>query len=229
MVGFSFTLAGCIPISYRLHTEASSAGAGARSVTITVNDGTNLLQAARVRLAQGAESYVVSTSASGVAAFSLDDATWTVTISKAGYTFTPTTLVVNGTETQTYSMTKVTTTASDPGYVTGYLYCYDEKGEVVPGVSVELALYTAASTDAGHGYDTTTRSEDSDATGLVQFTNLVPGASYMLRLGKQKTWNTTTDGFYRSFGSTAQNWTKVTVAAAATDPYELPTVWGGEA
>ena len=199
-------------ISFGFRVTAASTGTGARSVTITVNDGTTGLENAKVRVTQGAESHTSSTNASGVVTFSLDDATWTVAITKAGYTFTPTTLVVNetlvvnGTETQTYSMTAVVTPSSAPGQVTGYLYCYDENGAVESGVTVYLQM-TAVADATGVAYDRTSRSGTSSATGLVTFTGLFTGGTYSV---------------WRDKGRAES----VTIPAAAVDPYELPSVMG---
>jgi len=186
-----------------------SLGTGARTVTITVNDGTDPLENAKVRVTNGAETYSGTTSALGIVAFALDDATWTVAITKPLYTFTTTTLVVSDDTAQTYSMTAVSVSASDPGLVTGTLYCYDESGEVAADIEVSLR-FDSISSDTGYAYDTAWRTETSDANGLVQFTNLIKGASYIGRrgIGEEKT---------------------LTIASDATSPVELDTVWGIDA
>lgn len=86
-------------------------GTGARTVTITVNDGSDALENATVRMTNALVNRLGRTNASGVVVFGLDDATWTVVVTKDNYEFTPTTLVVNGNETQTYSMTAVASTS----------------------------------------------------------------------------------------------------------------------
>jgi len=76
--------------------RATDTGTGARTVTITVNDGTTVLENARVRVTQGAESYAASTNASGVVTFYLDAGTYYVWSQKSGWTFTnPDTEVVS--------------------------------------------------------------------------------------------------------------------------------------
>ncbi len=96
------------------------AGTGARTVTVTVDDGDvpTPLESAYVRFTQtgGAGTYVQRTDASGNVTFSLDDGTYTVSISLIGYTYTPSSQVVDEDETPTYSMTAQTITA--PGAVT---------------------------------------------------------------------------------------------------------------
>jgi hypothetical protein len=185
---------------------AGDLGTGARTVTITVTDGTDPLENAQVRMTSGAESYIGSTNVSGVVVFGLDDATWAVVVTKPGYTMTPTTLVVSTNTTHTYAMTAVTIPASDPTFVTGYLYCYDVDGLVKEGVVVQLKMVSF--TGSGIGYDAAIRSETSDAAGLVTFTNMVPGAVYQMRRG------------------TETGWVDVTVSATATDPYSLDNLFG---
>lgn len=79
-------------------------GTGARTVTITVNDGDDAINSALVRLTSGVDTYTGSTNGAGVVTFNVDDATYTVSITRGGYTFAGASLVVNGDETQTYSM-----------------------------------------------------------------------------------------------------------------------------
>lgn len=188
-----------------LHGE--SAGTGARTVTITVNDGTDPLESVKVRLTKGAESYVATSNVSGVATLHVDDGSWAVVPTLSGYTHAGATLVVDGDEAVTYSMTQITFPASNPGMVTGYLYCYDENGVVESAVTVEIRCYEVD----GNGlcFDTAIRSGTSDAAGLVTFSNLVPGGSYQIRRG------------------TIGRWTRITIPADATDPYALEDI-GGE-
>ena len=104
----------------------AATGTGAKVVVITIDDGTNPLEAARIRLTQGVETYVGSANANGQVTFNVNDATWTIAITKAGYTYAGTTLtVVDGDKTPTYSMTAVSFSASAPGQSTGWVYCYD--------------------------------------------------------------------------------------------------------
>jgi hypothetical protein len=159
---------------------SSGTGGGARTVTITVNDGTNPLQNAKVRVTQGAESYLGTTNASGVVTFNLDDATWTVAITKPGYTYAGTTLVVDGNESATYSMTAVTITPSSGSLVTGYWVCYSELGVVESGVSITMQA-TKVPADTGFALDSAIRTSTSGSDGVAQFTNLIPGATYRVK------------------------------------------------
>lgn len=160
--------------------SGSTTGSGARTVTITVNDGAAALQNARVRLTEGANTYTGLTNASGVVVFNVDDATYTVAVTKAGYSFAGTTLVVDGTEAVTYSMSVVTITPSNPTLVTGYYTCYSELGVVESGVTIELQVHKVPS-ETGLALDSAIRTAISDANGLAQFTNLVPGTTYQVR------------------------------------------------
>jgi hypothetical protein len=98
-------------------TGGSGSGTGARTVTITVNDGTTVLENAIVRMTEGANSFTALTNSSGVAVFNLDDATYTVAVTKPGYSYSGTSLVVNGTETATYSMTAISISNPTSGRV----------------------------------------------------------------------------------------------------------------
>lgn len=157
---------------------SSGTGSGARTVTITVNDGTNVLQNARVRLTNGAETYTGLTNASGMVVFNVDDADWVVSITKAGYSYSGATLTVNGTETATYSMTLISLTASDVDKVTGYWTVLDAEGNEASGVVVTVKARQASRGSAGALHNAATRTATSAANGLVQFTNMIPGWRY---------------------------------------------------
>lgn len=167
--------------------QANGGGSGARSVSITINDGTSVLTSARVRVSQGSESYVVSTNGSGVAAFNLDDATWTVIVTKPGYTLAAQTLVVDGTETVTYSMTEVSISPPEyPQLATGFGYCYDQGGEPEEDVSIEFELRLGTGDD-GYVRDIKKFTATSDANGLAQAT-FVRGCVYRGRRGVRGDW-----------------------------------------
>lgn len=183
-------------------------GTGARTVALTVNDGSAAIESAHVRLTKGAESYVLDTDASGHVTFSLDDGTWSVAITIPGYTFTPTTLVIAANVTHTYSMTQITITPSDPGQVTGFIYCYDEVGAVEEGVEIHLHQQRPIS-GTGIAYDDAVRTGISDADGLVEFVGMFKGGRY---------------SYYR--GTSDDRHVEITVPTTATDPYELKSIAG---
>jgi hypothetical protein len=158
----------------------AAGGSGARTIVITVDDGSDPLESAKVRMTKGAETYLVSTSALGVATFYLDDGTWTVVITLSGYTFDSTTLVVDGNETQTYSMIAGgLVTPSNPDFTTGFGYVYDEDGVLAVGVTISAKLTGWDSgLSSGYAFDGATRTATSDANGLYEFTNMFQGANY---------------------------------------------------
>jgi len=189
-------------------TATSTLGTGARTVMLTVTDGTDPLEGARVRMTNGAESYVGDTDADGKITFNLDDLTWNVAVTKAMYSFTPTTIVVSADTVHTYTMTATSITASDPGFVTGYYYCYDETGGIEPSVTVQTRIKTYS----GHGeaLDATVRTIISDANGLAEITNMLPGATYQIRRGDDS------------------DWADVTIPSTATSPYALLNILGAD-
>lgn len=82
----------------------SVGGIGARTITVTVDDGTDPVEGATVRLSKGAESYTQRTDVTGQCTFNVDDGTWAVSITRPGYQFAGATLIVDGNESETYSM-----------------------------------------------------------------------------------------------------------------------------
>ena len=190
-------------------TSAGGAGSGARVVTITVNDGTTTLQNATVRMAEGVNSFVTVTNSSGIAVFNLDDATYTVSISKSGYSFSGTTLTVNGVETQTYSMTQIAITPGTGNLTTGYLTALNESGSPEADVIIYVEMVKIPSNVTGYAFDSKIRSVVSAANGLVTIEGLIKGATYRI---------------YR--GDRSDNKYVIPVAAGST--YELPSIIGRE-
>ena len=87
-------------------TTGSETGSGARTITVTVDDGTDTLENAKVTFTEGANVFTGTTDSSGqIDSFNLDDATYVVAITKAGYTYAGSNYVVSGDATPTFSMT----------------------------------------------------------------------------------------------------------------------------
>lgn len=189
-------------------------GTGARTVTITVDDGTDPLQNAIVRMTEGVNTFTATTDADGECVFNLDDATYTVAVSKAGYSFAGTTLVVNGTETATYSMTAIVVTPGSGDATTGYLTCLNQSGIAESGAIVYCQTAEPPTSGTGFAYDSAIRSETSDVDGLVEFTGLIKGASYYIWRGGTK----------RPASLEA-----ITISAGAGSTYALPSLVGIEA
>jgi hypothetical protein len=124
-------------------------GTGARTITVTVDDGTDPLENAMVRMTEGVNTYTALSDVTGVATFNLDDATYVVAITKSGYSYAGTTLLVNGTEAETYSMTQVTPTIpDDPALCTVTIPVVNQYGAALVGEVVEIRFnqFTVAAT-----------------------------------------------------------------------------------
>ncbi len=167
---------------------SGAAGVGARTVTITVlDDVSNPIPGASVRMSKGAESYIGTTGGAGTVVFNVNDGTWIVAVTKSGYQFNGATLVVDGTENPVYTMEPLLLIESLPGLTTGYLTTYSQLG--VPEAAVEITATVERVTDpdvfdlVGISLDKTPRTEVSDAAGLIQFTNLFKGVTYTFKRG----------------------------------------------
>ena len=172
--------------------ELDSGGAGARTVTITVNDGATALQNALVRLTEGVNSYTALTNASGVAVFNVDDATWTVSITKVGYTYAGTTLIVDGTEAATYSMmANVVSPPSNPLLSALEVLCVDENGDPEADVDVDIRIITVPSGDVNVSYKGSKQTATSGVDGIARF-EAVRGAVYEYKRGLANVWERVT-------------------------------------
>lgn len=163
----------------------ASAGVGARTCVITVDDGTDPLESARVRVTKGAESWLQTTGVSGQATFNLDDGSWTVAITLAGYMFSGDILVVDGNETETYSMTAAGFTPSvEPDSVT-VRWRVKGKDRATVGAG-EATVYVAVQDGPGTAGEIWSGHEDSDTTdanGYVEFTNVPIPCTLLVRAG----------------------------------------------
>ena len=173
-------------LSDQIDTIEGGTGSGARTVAVTVDDGTDALENAIVRFTEGGNTYVGTTDASGEVSFSLDDATYALAISKPGHSFTPTTLVVDGDETETYSMTDAPISAPpSASTTTGVMTVYDEEQNVEESVKISVQITAGPGTD-GIGYDSAVWTETSNGSGVVEFAGIVLGATYKLWRGDSK-------------------------------------------
>lgn len=188
-------------------TTGGSSGSGAHLVTVTVDDGTDPIEGAWVRMyLDVANNFVLQTDASGQATFSLDSGTYQVGITKAGYSFTPENAVIAGAAALPYSMTVNVITPSDPGFTTVYSVVYDETGQVEEGVNIYCQ---AVSSDVvGVVLDETVRTAVSQANGLVQFPNTIKGVVYRF-------WRETSAKRYNH-----------EVPLTTGDDFELPSIVG---
>jgi len=173
---------------------SGGAGTGARTITITVNDGTTALQNAVVRFTEGSNTFRALTNASGVAVFNLDDATYTVAVTKSGYTYAGTTMVVNGTETATYSMTAVSVTPpTNPDLSAVVVLCLGTDFEAESGVTIDLRIVTFPSGSTNTAYPGIKKTATSNGSGIA--TLYAPkGSVCEWKRGKEDSWTEITIG-----------------------------------
>lgn len=148
---------------------------GARTITVTVRDSATLanLPDALVTVKDSTNTTTVDqkrTDANGQAVFSLDDATYKVSVvAQPGYSsLAAQTLVVDGNETVTYSLDPLASNTPSPGTRTVNVYVYGPTGAAVSGKAVTARVIAdLSSIDSAVLLDTTT-SGTSDANGRVQ-------------------------------------------------------------
>ena len=159
------------------------AGSGARTCVLTVQtSGAVAIQGANVRVTRNSVSHTQTTNSSGVATFNLDDGSWTVAITAAGYSYNGTTLTVDGDETATYTMTANNVSApSAPNLSVGTLLCLGTDGAIEAGVSVHFRVVSGSGT-AGYALDNAPFTLTSDAQGEIE-DEFVIGATYAGRRG----------------------------------------------
>lgn len=233
IAGVGYVTIGASTTSIRIRSEESVAlsqstldlieslilgnGTGSRTITITVNDGTTVLENALVRLTEvGSPTNFAydHTNSSGVATLNLNDGNYTVSITKSGFQYGGTTLTVNGAETETYSMTAISLTPGTGEFTTGFLTAYDETGTVEVGALIYCELTKAPSGDTGFSYDSKLRTLTSITGGLVEIPGLIKGGTYRI-------WRGT-----RNSSPTANNLFLIPTSAGST--YELPSHIGRE-
>lgn len=200
-----------------------SDGRGANLVTITVTDGTDPLENAKVRVASGVLSEDDLTDVDGEVPFSLGNATYTVTIERAGYESHVASLVVSGTTTAEYELTAIVITPpASPSVATGSLLVLDEMNDPEEGISISLQL-TAGPGTAGYALDTKIRTGVSDVNGMVEFTGLRRGATYSLWRGPAN------DTFSASAFVTQPAATRTTFVVPNTGTFNIAEVLGLDA
>ena len=177
-----------------LAAASAGAGTGARTVTITVNDGTTVLQNAIVRFTEGSNTFRAVTNASGVAVFNLDDATYTVAVTKSGYTYAGTTMVVNGTETATYSMTATSITPpTNPDLSAVVVLCLGTDFEPEAGVTIDIRIVTLPSGSTNTAYPGIKQTATSNGSGIATL-EAPKGSVCEWKRGKEDSWTEITIG-----------------------------------
>ena len=163
--------------------QLKSDGGGANLVTITVTDGTDPLENATVRVASGVLNESDETNVDGEVQFALGNATYIVTIERAGYESDVASLVVSGTTSEEYELTAlVVTPPASPSVATGSMLVLDEMNEPEEGISISLQMTEGPGT-AGYSLDTKIRTEVSNGSGMVEFIKLRRGATYSIWRG----------------------------------------------
>lgn len=166
-------------------------GSGANPVTITIQTTASVaIQSATVTAwKNGLIEGTLATNVSGVAVLSLDNGTYSVVVTAAGYQGSTASLVVSGTTAQTYQLTAITITPSPSGGVTGYLYTTDTTGTVIQGgVVVSIQMTRTASGQTGEAISPVVKTVTSDSGGLAQFVGLTPGATYRFSTSRGSSW-----------------------------------------
>lgn len=174
------------PIQAAIDALTGSAGTGANVVTVTVTDDDETpLQNAVVRLTEGVNSFTATTNVSGVATFALDNATYTLAITKAGYSFTPASRVVDGAEAFEEEMTQIAITpAANPDQTNAHLVTRDGRGNIQGDVTLEFQRVSLPG-QPGHSYAGETFTDASDSeTGILEVT-LTRSTGYRVRRNYQ--------------------------------------------
>jgi hypothetical protein len=185
--------------------ESTGSGAGAFTVTVTVTDAADdaPLENVAVRYTSGVNTYTAVTDAAGEAVFNLDDATYVVAATRAGYSFAGTTHMVAADDTLAIEMTVVTIPVpDDPGQTTAYGVTRDAQGVAEGSIAVTVELVTPRTAGQHARAEISVTSDEEDGTYEVP---LLKSATYKMQ---------------RAGGPTA--WKRFTTTTA--DTYELPVI-----
>lgn len=174
---------------------ASGGGTGARTVTIHVQDDAAApIAGAFVRATLSiADSRTGLTDAGGDVTFAMDDGTWAIAITKAGYSSTPESIVVTADATFPVEMiATVVTPPADPTRSLVYGTLLTSEGDPAANVRLDYRLADPPA-GAGHGYDRGVyQTEPSAADGTVSV-ELLAEARYQFRRRQGPWTNVPTD------------------------------------
>lgn len=165
-------------------------GRGTYVVTITINDGTNPIAGAIVRISTGGFIVVLETDVNGEARFALDNGTYEVAVSDLGFLSNVFDLTVSGITSATFSLvSNGSVLPASPNLTTGVMLVLDEFGEPEAGVPVSIQQ-TAGPGTAGYGRDGKIRTEISAVDGTVEFAGMGIGSTYKAWRGASATTGT---------------------------------------
>lgn len=172
----------------------AAAGDGPCAVTITLSP---VVADARVTLKIGATTYSGTSNASGQVVFNAISGTGTLKVSYPGYSYSPTTHTIDGTESLTATLVALTLPEStNPDTTRAYLTTRDASGNVLAGVKITFELQSGDLTD-GNSFNLHT-SVTSDEDGLLEI-DLLRGQSYKMWSGGKTNAVTFSTGSEASF------------------------------
>lgn len=160
--------------------------AGPNNVTLTITDGTDPIENAIVRMSRSGQSGALSTDSSGQVVFSVDSATWTVSVSASGFgVMAPASLVVSGDQSESYTLVPISVTL--PVQPDGTIVQIVTEKDLVPvaGVWVSFAIVSAPD-GTGTWYSRVPKSVQSDGNGIVSY-EAPKGSVISIRIGDCQT------------------------------------------
>ncbi len=193
---FVFTIAN--QVDANALTGGGGTGSGAWTVTVTVTDDSAVaLLGATVRLTDGVNTFFGTSDSSGEIVFNVDSGTYTVAITKSGYSFSGASLSVSSDTAQTYAITEMNISPpGDPTQITGYLTVYDTELNLLTDRSVWFRLRTAPTSTSSYAFvKGWFQGVPNAVTGLIEVPLLL-GATYEYGLiqDAQQQFTTPTEG-----------------------------------
>lgn len=161
-------------------TTGGDALTGPYTRTFTINDGSTAIQSAKVRIYRTGYTESKLTNASGQVSFTVDAATWSVSVTAAGFTSQTNSLVVSEDGATTYSLTAFTpTTPTEPD--TTVVSVKIVRGDVsdLAGITVQAAPYSAGTVVADSAVSKIAGTATTDSSGECEI--VVPRASSIVK------------------------------------------------
>lgn len=175
---------------------ATVPGSNPNTVTVTVDDGVDVLGGAHVRLYKdGVDDFNEITETIGVsegdAVFHIPDGEYTASILLSGYRFTAVSLTVSGDGAVTYSMTQDLPDAipSESPFILGQVLCLTAAGAVDLSGSVTIEQ-TKPSSTFGYASEKGPRTITADGSGIA-WIPVLPGAVYKFQFPSSSLFVTT--------------------------------------